>query len=161
MKPVEGYEGLYSVNIDGEVYSHRSQRFLKKTIDAKGYYRVWLTKKPVERSVKVARIVAAAFVDNPNQCETVDHIDGDKLNDRADNLDWCSFEENTKRSWKQGNTRKIIKGSAASWSKLTEEDVIEIRSLEGSMSQREIAKIFLITQQTVSDIITRRSWGHL
>jgi len=89
MIPVEGYEGLYSVTMCGKVYSHRSKRFLKGRDDHRGYHTVDL--KP---NKKIHRLVAQAYIPNPKGLPVVNHIDGNKLNNHKNNLEWCSQKHN-------------------------------------------------------------------
>lgn len=117
-KDIEGYEGLYQVSNLGNVksldcrvnFKDNSQNYkrlkkgkiLKKTINTKGYYYVNLSKQSKVKNIKIHRLVANAFVSNPNNYNIVNHIDGNKLNNRFDNLEWCTFSHNNKEAYKQG-----------------------------------------------------------
>lgn len=89
-KPVPGYEGLYEVSDAGQVRRISTGRIIKPKVEKNGYVRVHLSNKTAE-SILLHRIVAKAFVDNPNGFKTVNHIDEDKQNNCASNLEWCDM----------------------------------------------------------------------
>jgi len=94
MKDVVGYEGHYSVTEDGRVWSHKRNRFLVGG-DKKGYRGVLLSKPGEKRVYKtVHRIVAEAYLPNPENRPQINHIDGDKLNNAVSNLEWITAKEN-------------------------------------------------------------------
>ena len=97
---MEGYGGKYLVSNLGRIksFKHASARILKTFINNKGYDRVCLSQYGEARYWLVSRIVAAAFCpnDDPAIKTTVDHIDGNTLNNRADNLRWMSQGDNTR-----------------------------------------------------------------
>ena len=100
MRPVEGYEGLYSVTECGEVYSHYRDRMLKPYKKRDGYYVVSLVGR--DKKVKyrrVHRLVAAAFCPKPEGCDIVNHKDMDIENNHADNLEWTTVSGNTKHAF--------------------------------------------------------------
>lgn len=106
-KAVKGYEGFYEVSNTGKVRSidHyvRSRscnrlvkgRLIKLQIDKDGYYKACLSKENIRKTVFVHRIVATAFIDNPNKYPCINHIDENKQNNRIDNLEFCTFQYNT------------------------------------------------------------------
>ncbi|KKN83082.1 hypothetical protein LCGC14_0303480 [marine sediment metagenome] len=93
LKPVVGYEGLYSVDRMGSIYSHRNK--MKKRIPSKGrYYRIGLAKNGKSRTFSVARITAEAFIPNPENKPQINHKNLDKHDNRVENLEWCTKFEN-------------------------------------------------------------------
>lgn len=97
-KPVVGYEGLYEVSDFGAVRSLpgycRTGKLLKPTKRSNGYYTVTLCRRGVEKTVKVHRLVASAFVPNQNAYPIIDHLNGNKYDNRSENLSWCTQKMN-------------------------------------------------------------------
>lgn len=104
-KDVRGFEGEYKISNKGRL-KHYSKRFgwnvLKNTNKNGWYFNVTLRHgKSFARSVKIHRLVAEAFIPNPNNLKCVNHIDMNKQNNCVDNLEWCSHKENTKKAIEQ------------------------------------------------------------
>lgn len=97
-RPVVGYEGFYEVSNTGKVDSinfHREgYRARLKTQIIKGYVRVSLLKKSKVKHFFLHRLVAEAFIPNPNNLPFINHKDENKLNNRVDNLEWCTASYN-------------------------------------------------------------------
>ncbi len=110
-KNIKGYEGLYQVSNLGRVkslsrtigYNHavtgeRFKRVAKERIikggNCRGYASINLNKNGVGKTHRLCRLVAIAFIDNPEKKPCVNHIDGNKRNDMVDNLEWCTYQEN-------------------------------------------------------------------
>lgn len=110
---VVGYEGIYEVSDLGRVrtsktkttYSkkhgvrHWKQRILKPKICKRGDSRVSLWKDGKEKTFLVHRLVAMAFLPNPKNKKTVNHIDGDPINNQLENLEWATYEENNNHAF--------------------------------------------------------------
>lgn len=94
MKPITGYEGLYSITNQGRVWSHSSNRFLSPYRRGRGYLGVKLYKKGKSKQFKVHRLVAEAFLENPDGLPQVNHKDENKHNNCVDNLEWCDAKYN-------------------------------------------------------------------
>lgn len=92
LKEIEGYEGRYYVSPCGKVWSQNGKRskFLKPQKDSYGYHHVHLLGK----TTKVHRIVAMAYLPNPDNLPQVNHKDEVKINNHVDNLEWCSNQYN-------------------------------------------------------------------
>lgn len=112
MKPIAGYEGLYSITMDGDVWSHeRRIRFfdgpcgrlikgnwLKPYLNSSGYALVKLSRDGVAEHRFIHHLVADAFVDNPFDKPQVNHLNLDKLDNRAENLEYCTASENIRHA---------------------------------------------------------------
>lgn len=99
-KDVKGYEGLYKVSNLGRVLGVKSNKIRHFTINNKGYCLVALYKDAVENKVPVHRIVAEAFIQNPDNLPQVNHIDCNKQNNKVNNLEWCDQHYNYKEGMK-------------------------------------------------------------
>lgn len=103
-KWIYGYEGRYSASKDGIIYSHNfSNTGIKKPLvnspDNRGYCRITLRKDRKVKTVKVHRLIMETFSIINEDKECINHIDGDKSNNKLDNLEWCTHKENTNHAW--------------------------------------------------------------
>lgn len=94
LKDIKGYEGLYAITEDGEVYSYRRERFLKPQKRADGYLQVALCNGTSIKQKLIHRLVAEAFLENPNGLPQINHLDEDKSNNSIANLEWCDARYN-------------------------------------------------------------------
>jgi hypothetical protein len=112
-RPIPGYEGLYSISAKGVVYSHGNKSNhkgiieLKPSYDKDGYKRVTLQSDKSRRYFRVCRLVAEAFIPNPQNKPFVNHIDKDKTNDSVNNLEWTTEYENWKHSESEQSKKEI------------------------------------------------------
>ena len=162
-KDIKDYEGHFKISNIGRVRSVTrtvinslgvkhilSQRIIKPYLNL-GYMQIILTKAKVRRTIKVHRLVAMAFIDNPENKKTVNHINGIGADNRVGNLEWNTQKENVIHSWKTGLSKR----------KLTHENVIEIRSKKGINTQAELAKQFGICVPEISRIHNRKRWWYI
>ena len=128
-KDISGYEGLYQVSNLGRVKSlekwvqnhgklqHHPEKIKKLCIKPNGYLTLQLYKDNKPKNCHVHRLVAEAFLPNPDNKSTVNHINGDKQDNRAANLEWSTYTENNKHAYDTGlndeNHRRNRKGSCA------------------------------------------------
>ena len=117
-KTIVGYEELYEVSNTGKVRSRdrktlrgiRKGRELKPSIIHQGYYSVSLCNGGCVKYARVNRLVAEAFCEKREGCDQVNHKDGNKLNNHADNLEWCTRSENMIHAYQNGLQTKTSKG---------------------------------------------------
>lgn len=122
-KDVVGYESLYEVSNTGKV--KRNGKELKQAV-SKGYKIVNLSKNGKERSYLVHRLVATAFIPNINGYKCVNHIDEQKCNNNATNLEWCSIAYNNRYGTKSTRiSKKLSKPVVAKIIKTGEEETWE------------------------------------
>ena len=99
-KDIPGYEGLYQVSTLGRIKGNRGIKSLR--IDKGGYLTVWLCKCSAQKNYKAHRLVAIAFIPNPENKATVNHIDGNKQNNCVENLEWATHSENINHANRTG-----------------------------------------------------------
>ena len=92
IKDIINFEN-YQISDDGRVWSKKSNKWLKP-IDANGYKKVSLYKNGKLYQRLIHRLVAEAFIPNPNACEEINHINEDKSDNRVENLEWCTSSYN-------------------------------------------------------------------
>ena len=155
-KDVKGYEGFYLISNYGRVmslrrkrcngaesYYYQETRILKQSMSTTGYKKVDFKKDGKRESVKIHRLVAKHFVANPYDKNTVNHIDGDPLNNYYKNLEWTNQGENIIHSYESG---------------LTPSFSLDKRSLyylyiNRNMSIREIGEMFGISSGPVQNLL--------
>ena len=100
-KDTKGYERLYQVSNFGRIRNIKFNRIRKLGKNRYGYPMVNLYYKGVSKNISVHRIVAMAFIPNPKNYPQVNHIDGNKLNNNVNNLEWCTAQYNIEYSYKK------------------------------------------------------------
>lgn len=141
-REVEGFPN-YLVSEFGKVWSKKSSRFLTDfPNNERGYRAVRLSKDGEAVTTYLHRIVAKAYVPNPNSKPQVNHIDGNVENNIASNLEWTTLQENMKH----------MRATVKSWGKLklTEEERIDIAF--SSASDKDLADTYGITVQYVGQL---------
>lgn len=98
IKPIKGWEDKYLIYSDGRVYSLVSHKFLKPRLSMDGYERVALNNEGKSYEYRVHRLVAEAFLENPDNLPQVNHKDFNRRNNWLQNLEWCTDHQNTKYS---------------------------------------------------------------
>lgn len=145
-KDINGYVGLYQISSNGRVKSIHprggnrngkgkvrtgKEHYLTPSLSTTGYFKVCLVKNHKKKDEKVHRLVATAFIPNPENKPNINHKDGNKTNNTVTNLEWCTQAENVKHAWSTG-LRKMTP--------LTKECLIELY-IHQHKSIQEIAKI--------------------
>lgn len=161
---IPGYEGHYYINPTGEVYSLPTKRRgwlkrLKAGLNSSGYMAVNLCKDGKAKLTPVHTCLLITFKGTrPENC-VCRHLDGDRLNNRLENLCWGTAKENGEDMVSHGNS---LRGTRHPFSKLTPFAVRVIhRLLERKMPMIDIAKIFNINSGTIHNISTGKAWNHI
>lgn len=165
-KNIKGYEGLYLVSNLGRIKSLKRQRIRKIATTRIGYCVVNLSKDGIKKLKTVHRLVALAFVPNPDNKQCINHKDGNKLNNKIENLEWCTHSENSKhmvevlgikphlgKKHPEETKRKIgFKNS-----KLTLNDILTIKKrYESGATQVALAKEYDVHYVTINNVINGR-----
>ena len=98
MKDIKNYEGLYAVTSCGKVWSYKRKKFLEPMTNYKGYLFVNLSKNNEKKKYYIHKLVAEAYIPNPNNLPQVDHIDNDKTHNYVNNLQWITNRDNCRKS---------------------------------------------------------------
>lgn len=173
-KNVLGYESRYSVSNKGRIKSKINDNYykdsnsttryklllkLKKT--KHGYLTIQLCGESGKKHFFVHRIVAIAFLDNPNNYPQVNHKNAKKEDNRVENLEWVTKNMNVKHACEMGLFWSP-KGSNHYCAKLTEDQVIEIRKLyDNGATYKTIAEQFQKPYKQIWKIIKKQSWKHV
>ena len=169
-KAIPGYEGLYEVSDLGRVRSIdriskgkcgsfllRKGRVITGGLSSRGYRMCLLYPLEGKRvTAYVHRLVLSAFIGEPDIKHETCHNDGDRLNNRLDNLRWDTHVSNCDDREKHGTGTK---GSKNGFSKLTEDQVIEIR--KDNRKHKEIALHYGTVASNISLIKGRKVWKHI
>lgn len=137
-------------------WAKRKARVLRPRPTPRGY----LIVSPHCEAVSVHRLVAKAFIPNPENKGTVNHKNGNKADNRAENLEWMHGDENFQHGI--NTLGKIHDGNASNRAKLTADVVTDMRLLSVfGAKTRDLANTFGVTVCTASNAIRRRSWAHI
>lgn len=158
-KDIEGYEGLYQVSNLGRIKSFikwNGHKYIKevriinpyKNYSDKYYFRsvIKLYKNGEKKDFKVHRLVAQAFIPNPNDYPIINHIDGNPLNNKVDNLEWCTQKYNVNHALE--NELKINKINT-----IDRDTMLEL--LNKGYDYKTISKILGIATGTVFNYIKK------
>lgn len=173
---VKGFEGVYKISNWGNVksanrnikhyrggLSFRAGQVLSINLDKYGYPKVTLQKAGRRKYFTVHRLVATAFIPNPDNLPQINHKDGDKTNNFVDNLEWCTDEDNKKHA----HTTGLIdysknSGENCYTTNLTNKIVLEIRNkMDSGVRNKDIEKEYNLGRSTVSRIKTRKSFKNI
>lgn len=127
-KDIAGFEGKYAIDTDGNVWSYRSKKYLKPRYTQKGYARVHLG---LNTDYYVHRLVAKAFIPNPDELPFINHKDENKLNNKVENLEWCTqkYNDNYGTKRKRLSNAQKKKKPVIMYDKETQEKIAEFSSL--------------------------------
>lgn len=145
-KDIEGYKGIYQVSTYGRVKNYRTNKVLKLTQTAYGYLQVTLCKDGKQKVYKVHRLVAQAFIPNPQNKPQVNHIDEDKENNYVENLEWCTSKENNNHG-----TRNLRAGKTIS--KVTSTPIICIETGVEFYGINECARKMGLHQSHINNVL--------
>jgi hypothetical protein len=160
-KEIKGYEGLYKISNKGNIYGIKFKKIKIATVGKRGYYVINLYKNGKGKTIPIHRLLAINFIPNPKKKATVNHIDGNKLNNDLLNLEWSTYLENNTHALKEG-LRKPTIGENKTNSILTEQQVRIIKyANKFGTRQTDLAKIFNIGRSTSNSICTNVTWKHV
>jgi len=157
-KDVIDYEGIYEVSNLGRVKSLLSNgKILKNSCGAGGYCRLGLYKNSKVTTKYVHHVVYYSFSGVAPIGKEINHIDGDKTNNKLSNLELVTPSENTLHAYRNNLAKKGEKHYLA---KLKQVDVINIKKYysSGEYSQTELAKMYNVTRQSIHAVVREKTW---
>ena len=172
-KSIEGYEGMYEVSSLGRVKSlprngsgpyTTKEIYLKPGTNGGRYKIVCLTKNKTHKMILVHRLVAKAFILNPDNKMQVNHINAIKIDNNVNNLEWCTAKENTHHAMKNNlmDWSKPCKGEASGKSKLKIKEVVEIKNkFINGLNDHAIAKEYNVHPATIWQIRKGNNWAEV
>lgn len=143
------------------VGKHFKSRKKAKKENNRGYVMTSLFKDGSEKTLLIHRLVALAFIPNPNNLPEVNHKDGNKRNNCVDNLEWMTSKENQNHARRSGLSNQH--GQYSVNSKLKDHEAIEIRKLwdTGDYSQVKLSSIFNVSTSVIARVIKRKAYTHI
>lgn len=160
-RDIKGYEGQYQVSNQGRIKSFKlwtgsmyinNERILKNVIYKNGYENVMLKNK----HFLVHRLVAKAFVPNPNNLPIINHKDGNKANNNANNLEWCNYSHNEKEAYRlelKKGCKKAIVQYDKKMNKIKEWESIAQANLQTKISRTNISECCLNKRKTAGGYV--------
>lgn len=156
----------FEVSNTGKLRNKHNRHIYKQFTNKAGYKQVCVSlgSRKNKKVFRMHEAVAEAFIDNPDEKPFVNHIDGNKINNSVNNLEWVTAQENTQHAMVNGLMRPL-KGEEIGTSKLTEEDVKYIREhyipKDKKYGSRVLAKRFGVSHATISRAYYGERWKHV
>ena len=159
---IDGCETDYVVTLYGNVYSLKTHKVLKYSRNHKGYDLVRIYHNGTDYTKQVHRLIATAFIPNPDNKPQVNHIDGDKDNNSVLNLEWVTNDENIKHAVSH-NLRAHLYGITNGNSKYTDIQIHNVCKFleENNLTINDISKLTGVSCDTIEVIKLQKQWTHI
>ena len=156
---VNGIKTRYIVTLLGHVYNKETMHKLYEAKMLNGYLKALIYYPGGRKLISIHRLVALAFLDKPEDCNIVNHKDGNKENNDVDNLEWCTQSDNAKHAHATGLAH-ARHGEKSNFAKITNAiaDSICQDIVENKLTPREIATKHGVSRRTVTLIYNRKRW---
>lgn len=127
MKLIPGFEGYLACE-DGRIYSQKTNRFMVPCYDTKKYHLVSIRKNGKTITKKVHRLIASAFIPNPNNKPQINHINGIKTDNSVKNLEWVTQSENQLHAYRTGLKDDFVKRFIAKSKEINSKIVLDLET---------------------------------
>lgn len=152
----------YEINEQGIVQRISTKRIKKSFKRKDGYIGIQLyINKDNLINYQLHRLIAIAFIPNPDNKKYINHKDSNRSNNNINNLEWVTFQENVKHGYQFGYASN--KGSKNGFSKLNENQVLEIRKkrIEEKLTYQKLAELYNVSYACIAGIIQKTNWKHI
>lgn len=158
LKDIPGFPD-YQASDDGHIWSKKTGKFIRERIPGKSkYYMINLSIDHRCQTFQVHKLVAFAFIDNPDNYMVINHKNGNKFDNRPENLEWCTPKHNTEHAHKTGLVHPA-KGLQTNNGHFEESDIREIFRLhEEGYTNSQIAFRYNVTKGAINCIINRKTY---
>lgn len=169
-RPIPGSDGLYSASNLGRIRSEPTKvatsgrqrgRVLALCLDPKGYPQFRLCLFGSHKTIKVHRCIAQTFLGPRPDGLQINHINGNKTDNRVENLEYVTASSNVIHAHRTGLCDGRAMGERSPKAKLTAEQVTAIRSLDGRLSLDQLSERFGVTKTNICYILNRKTWKHV
>lgn len=163
---VDGQHTNYIITRNAEVYNIKTGKKLKPAINVPGYYyvNIQMGKRGYYKSRTIHRLMALAYLPNPNNYPVINHINGNKLDPRLSNLEWCSYLDNNVHALRTGLRipTKGSQGEKCHFSRHTEKEALEVcKLLQEGYSPKAVHRLCGYSEDFVLKIYERKSWVYI
>ena len=149
----------YEISENGVIRNKKNKKEKSQYLGSTGYYMISVSYNNKSNPLRVHRLLAETFINNPDSKPHVNHIDGNKTNNSLNNLEWCTHQENMKHAFSTGlaNNSKTNNGM----SKLNEFQSRVIKRLlcNNYLSQYKIAEVFNVSRSCILKIKLGKTWA--
>ena len=159
----KGIELNYFVFTDGTIYNATTKHKMSQCKDKDGYMNVCLSHQGKHWTIHVHRLVANAFIPNPDNKPEVNHKNGKKHDNNVSNLEWSTAKENVQHAYSTGLHDNRATGERHGMNKYSEEQIKYVCQLleSNSYTISEIINLTGVPKSTISDILSKKYWTHI
>lgn len=164
-KDIEGYENSYQISSFGRIKSLNKiinnnfykEKILNPSCTNNGYVEIGLYKNKKAKTTTIHRLVAKAFIPNPNNLSQVHHKNHIRSDNHIENLEWVDQLQNTRYAQQAG---KMLKGERSPLAILTQEQVNKIRAefIKNNLNYGQMARKYMVSEGCIKHILLNRTW---
>lgn len=159
-KEISKYNSLFTVDTDGRVFNTKTGYEYKQRLTTNGYMKVGTTYKYKPLDPLVHRLVALQFIDNPENKPQVNHINGDKTDNRVENLEWVTEKENTNHATATG--LRVQHGENSHFNKYTEDSIkLVCELLQDGLRYKDISLLTGVSVGIICLVKNNMNWKYI